>query len=328
MSAPRVAIIGARRRRQGLGPFVAKQLLTAGAEVAGIVGTSPETVAAGVADLRQSLGLELTGATSLRALLETEHVDAVAILTPAETHAEQLAAALDSGLSVLCEKPFVWGTPDDLQTTTELVEAFSHAGLLLHENCQWPFTLPAFDALHPGLREQGPPSRFSMNLGPSVTGPATIGDSLPHAISLLQAIAPATRAELSDVNFSTRDETASELTVSFSWPADAGPVQATVELSQEAEQPRRAGYSIDGHQAARMIRSADYAQFFGDGARLVDVPDPLGQLIAAFVAALEVQMASSDPAAKHGSTPGLRYDMIERMRALTGLAQAYRIPTS
>jgi len=311
-----VAIIGARRRRQGLGPFVADHLVAAGADVVGIVGTSVETVAAAASELHSRCGLTVAGATSLAALLELQPLDAVAILTPAETHAEQLRAALDAGLSVLCEKPFVWGTPDDLATTSEITQAFEAAGLVLRENCQWPFTLPAFDALHPGVRQRGPMSRFRMNLGPSVTGSATIGDSLPHAISLLQALAPAATAELSEIGFSTRDEAATELAVSFVWPADAGPVQATVELSQEAEQPRHAGYSVDGHKAARLIRTADYALFFGDGARLVDVPDPLGQLISLFVA----ELASPND----GSSQARRYDMIERMRALTGLARAYR----
>lgn len=316
MSAPRIAILGARRRRQGLGPFIARQLVAAGAEVPAIVGTSPETVASAVDELARHAQIEVAGTTSLTELLERHPVDAVAILTPAETHAEQLRWALDAGLAVLCEKPFVWGTDDDLATTIELVEGFAAKQLVLRENCQWPFTLPAFDALHPGVRGAGPLRRFDMTLGPSVTGAATIGDSLPHAISLLQALAPATTADPVDVAFSTRQADATELTVSFTWPADSGPVEASIQLTQTGEQPRQAGYSIDGHQARRLIRAHDYAQFFADGARLVDVPDPLAGLVSDFVSEL------SHPV--DDSCNGRRYDMIERMRALTGLARAYR----
>ncbi len=46
MSGPRVGLIGARRKRQGLGPFVARDLRAAGVEVACLLGTSPETARA------------------------------------------------------------------------------------------------------------------------------------------------------------------------------------------------------------------------------------------------------------------------------------------
>ena len=39
-----VLVIGARRRRQGIGEFVARSFAGAGAEVRGIVGTTPQSV--------------------------------------------------------------------------------------------------------------------------------------------------------------------------------------------------------------------------------------------------------------------------------------------
>jgi len=295
---------------------MARHLVAAGAEVPAFVGTSSETIAAAASELAQHAHIEVEGYTSLDELLERHPVDAVAILTPAETHAEQLRLALDRGLSVLCEKPFVWGSDNDLATTIALVESFAAKGLVLRENCQWPYTLPAFDALHPGARSSPAVRRFGMSLAPSVTGAATIADSLPHAVSLLQALTPATVAELRDIRFSTRDSEATELTVRFTWPGDDGPVEASIQLTFAAEQPRIAGYSIDGHQARRLIRASDYAQFFADGPRLVNVPDPLAGLVSEFVS--ELSRPVDDPCR------GRRYDMIERMRALTGLAQAYR----
>ena len=43
MRPPRVGIIGARRRRQGLGPFVARDLRAAGAEIPCFLATRAET---------------------------------------------------------------------------------------------------------------------------------------------------------------------------------------------------------------------------------------------------------------------------------------------
>ena len=58
MSAPRVAVIGARRARQGLGPFVARELRAAGAEVPCFLTTRPETGAQAARDLREQAGVE------------------------------------------------------------------------------------------------------------------------------------------------------------------------------------------------------------------------------------------------------------------------------
>ena len=311
----RVAVIGARRRRQGLGPFVARGLAAAGAEVVACVGTSAETVALAREDLRQLAGLDVAGYTDADQLLAAERLDALAILSPAGTHLPWLERALDAGLHALCEKPLVWERPDALDQARRLVPAFAERGLVLRENCQWPYTLPAFDALHPGLREAGPPSRFSMRLAPASPGPTMIGDALPHAISLLQELAPAAEARLTDIRYSSHAADAEELELAFSWQADHGPVAAEVALRLGPSQPREAGFGVDGHGARRLIRQADYAQFFADGARLVDVPDPLPLLLADFVSACRSPSHEDSAVAAH--------KMVERMSALHQLRAAH-----
>ena len=89
----RVALIGARRVRQGLGPFVARDLLAAGAEVPCFLATSEQTREAAARALREQCGLEARGHLDLDAMLAREALDGLAILTPAECHAENLEAA-------------------------------------------------------------------------------------------------------------------------------------------------------------------------------------------------------------------------------------------
>lgn len=348
--APRIGIIGARRKRQGLGPFVARGLSQAGADVTSFVCTSTETCAAAGADLARLAGVEARAYLSLDALLEHEDVDAVAILSPAERHREHIERALAAGVSVLCEKPLLWGRDDDLDAARRLLRDFAAAGLVLRENCQWPYTLPAFFALHPDARGE-PLTRFAMRLSPASRGVDMIGDALPHALALLDALAfgadaqrdatsaadatstrdaasaadaPSTRDATSsaddaftvdDIHCSTHAADAEALAVRFTWRAGGRPVDVLVELDQGPSQPREAGFAVNGHWAHRLVRVRDYAQFFACGAALVDVPDPLPLLLSDFVAAL------SPDGAPHGPLADRR--IVPRLSALLALRRAF-----
>jgi len=310
-----VALIGARRRRQGLGPFVARQLASHGATVVAHLGTRPETVAAAGEELRSLAGVNSPGYVDFEQLLAEQRPEALAILAPAEHHASWLRRALDHDLAVLCEKPLVWGDDDPAGQARTLVGAFAERGLLLHENCQWPLTIPTWDALFPGAR-QAPPRRFDMTMSPARPGLAMLADSMSHPLSLLQELAPGLGALPTDVRFSSTAQDAAELEVRFSWPAETGPVEATVRFALGPEQPREAGWGLDGRYAQRLIRAHDYAQFLASGARLVDLPDPLGLLVGRFVDALrgDHREDRADAAAR----------MIQRMDALSAMRDAWQ----
>ena len=63
----RVVVIGAHRRRQGIGPHLARFVAKAGARVVGIVGTTSQTVTEALEALA-SLGLALAWLTGARSL--------------------------------------------------------------------------------------------------------------------------------------------------------------------------------------------------------------------------------------------------------------------
>ena len=161
----RVAVIGGRRRRDGLGPFVARDLAAAGAEVTALVATSPESCAEAVQQMQRFAGLEPRTYLHVERLLAEERLDALAVCSPHAAHADALERALDAGLHVLCEKPLVWGDAA-AERGARLAGAFAERGLVLFENCQWPYALPAFERLHPGSLG-GPPRHFAMRLSPN-----------------------------------------------------------------------------------------------------------------------------------------------------------------
>jgi predicted dehydrogenase len=281
---PRVAVVGVRRVRTGLGQFFAKHLVARGAVVPAFVGTRPETVAEGRETLAR-LGIAARGFTRLEDLLAAEPVDALVVATPHETHLAWLERALAANLHVLCEKPLVWGVDGAAARAAEIVRGFGAKGLLLVENCPWPMTLPAFDALHPGARPASPRA-FEMRLSPSAGGVAMLVDSMSHPLSLLQAATGEDEARVEELTFETSDFPAGRLDVSFRFAAGVTRVAALVRLGVVPGQPRPAGYALDGLRAERQVRMSDYSLSFADGGRTVPVPDPMAELVGRFVAAL------------------------------------------
>lgn len=311
-----VAVVGARRVRQGTGEFVARELQRAGCRVTAIVGTSHATLDATRRDLAARHGIEATGWLSLEALLAEESVDAVAICSPPETHERALEACAAARVHVLCEKPLWWGPDLDrapgagpalADRVARLVDRFGEAGKALELNAQWPFTLPSFDALHPG--RAAAPRTFRMWMGPTrEAGPAMVVDSGSHPISMLQAlVGPGT---MQDARVTTLDRDRGRLDVAWRWVHGAGETRAELRLTRHPAPPRPAGYEIDGRVADRRIDAADYSMAFADGERQVPVPDPLVACVRDFARA-----------AAEGRPPARRH-LIEGMTALHGLVAA------
>jgi hypothetical protein len=289
----RVGVVGARRVRQGLGPFVARHLAALGASVPCFLASRAETIP------QTELDLSARGYTDLRRMLAEEKLDALAILSPSETHERYLAAALEAGLHVLCEKPLIWNGAGLAARAGALERDFRTAGLGLRECCQWPYTLPAYRALHP---DAGPVRSFAMKLAPASREPrAMLGDSLPHPLSLLQALAPGP-ARLAGIRCETLAP--GSLRLAFEWRGAGAPVGVEIALVTQERPPREAGYAVNGRWAERRIRADDYALRFADGAREVPVPDPLRALLADFVA---------EPARAPGPEIGERMALLERI---------------
>jgi hypothetical protein len=295
---PRLAINGPRRVHQGLGPFVARDLCAAGAVVAGVLGTSAATSDAAARELADRFGIDARPYVALDALLEREAVDGLVILSPSASHETWLARALEAGLHVLCEKPLVWGGEGIAARAAELVEGFRARRLLLAENCQWPFGLPAFRALHPDLPE-GLPTAFAMHLAPANPGERSLGDSLPHPLSLLQALAPAEAPRLEGIRIASHSATSADLDLAFDYVVPGGRVPCEIRLRQHASIPRPAGFSVGGRRAERHIAMPGYRMELRDGSRCVPLADPLTARVAAFCSELCAVLegrAPTDPA--------------------------------
>lgn len=279
-AGPRVGIVGAGRTRQGLGPFLARWFERGGARIHGVCGRDAGRGRAAAAGLATKLGHDVRAYPDADALARS--VDLLVVACPVEGHLAGLDAALAAGVPCLCEKPLTsWR---DAEAGLERVAAFRRRGLLLAENCQWPFALPALAALHPEALPPGPlhPGLRSleMRLSPSQPGRAMVEDSLSHVLSLLQALVPLPpEARVRDVSREDGRDDATRDVVRFRVVSGARGVDVALHLEVCPEQPRPAWFAVDGVRLDRQI-GADYEISFraADG-RTAKVEDPLAALV-------------------------------------------------
>lgn len=292
----RVLIIGARRRRQGIGEFVARWVADAGAEVCAVVGTSEESAGLARDNLARQYGIQCRAYSDLRRGIADERPDLVAICSPIEAHREHLAIVAEAGVHCLCEKPMWWRRGSDLAGETEaIVDGFSGRGLHLELVTQWPCTLPGFYNLYPEVQSE-PLERFEMLLAPTSTEDQAVVDALPHVLSMLQALAGPGQVKAANAGFESSNREALRLDFEYTTGAPDGDAERTIEaqcrLVTCPERPRPAAYAINGRRADRVIRLPDYVLELeareGEGEpRRVTLEDPLKVLIREVLGRIE-----------------------------------------
>ncbi len=272
-----VAIIGARRARNGIGEYIANYFQKNGAPVVCVLGTTEETSS------RASRSLERYGITArpyhdFVEMVSREDIQAVAIASPAESHLGFLKASLERGLSVFCEKPFLDPSRADLPAGLEDVFGQASAGCkTVAMNSQWPFCLGAYEELC-GVLAPAEVRRFSIRLSPICSGLAMIPDSVPHALSILHAaLGPGT---ISPPAFSGTD---TGMSIEFTYTSAHGSCAVTIALIQEREQPRPFWFGFNDRIARRSIETARYEISFHSGGRRLPVADPLELCVRDFI---------------------------------------------
>lgn len=289
LRAFQVGIVGARRVREGTGPYLAAHIAATGCKVVGVAGQTLAGATEAARDLALHHGLAATAYPSAQALVREAGLDALVIASPDPTHEDLLRLALDARLHVLVEKPLVWsegdgdagaGSGGSVPRGAALVEAFAAADLCLVTNLQWRHALPAYMRLFPDVAPRRA-SRFEMSLSPSVAGLAAVPAAMPHPLSVLDHLFPPSRPGLHDLQVSG---TPDALEIAFRHPGRD--VACLVRLRTTTARPRPASFGFDGSIAHRRVAEPGYRFSLNtaDGARSVPLPDPTAAVVNDFVA--------------------------------------------
>ena len=277
----RVAVVGARRRRQGTGFYLGLACAKLGHEVVAVTTTSDDTLRETLAAFAEH-DIHPQGYTDLDEALADQAVDALFIATPPDAHEAALRAALARRLHVCCEKPLLHPRKADGTERAEwdkLIEDFAAHRLHLHLNTQWPHTLQHFKELYPELelRGQGVAS-FAMSLCPESVGVEMIADAAPHFISMLQTLCG--EGKLEQPRLDMRDD---KLELRLVFAHAHGDTEASLSLKRHSGQPKPAAYAIDGCEARRRIIMPEYTlSLETPGGRRVAMRDPLAASVEDF----------------------------------------------
>ena len=276
----KIALIGGRRKRSGIGAYIANYFHRGGAEVAAVLGTTGQTALEAASVLRH-YGINASPHTDFNRMLQEAQPDAVAIASPASTHFEYLMAAVSAGLHVFCEKPFIWDEEADLRE--QLDRVFSEAErrqATVAMNSQWPFSLPGYEELCGSLRGETVGS-FCVRLSPQCVGREVIVESVPHALSLLYCTCG--EGEISNLTTTAR---ADEMTIYFDYAFDGPGCAVEIRLTSQFKQPRDFSFGFNGKIATRKLDLERYDIFFDYEDKSLKIEDPLDLSVRDFLSAV------------------------------------------
>jgi predicted dehydrogenase len=159
--------------------------------------TSPDWDLVAVCDLDADRARKVVGTrstvevmTSAEKLLARDDIDAVAVATPARSHAPLVLAALDAGKHVVVEKPIA----DRGETARQMVARAAAAGRVLmvdHTFCYTPVVLKMRELIADGaLGELLFIDSVRINLGLVQPDVNVFWDLAPHDLSILDFILP------------------------------------------------------------------------------------------------------------------------------------------
>ncbi len=286
----RVAIIGARRVRHGLGPYLARFAAEAGAELCAVVGTTMESSEEAVRQIESATGQAPAGVTDIEGVVNAS-AEALIIASPHSSHRDWLLVAARHGMHALCEKPLLWGVAQPAQEALRIAELFADKGRLLRTVTQWPYALEAYAELYP--EQAATPISFFMQQPPRTTGFAALLDCLSHPASLLARLPRGASPDAGDEG--ARDPALSAITFLDGGPdatrwnircdLGSGPdaLRVRLVLDSAPDEGRRTTFGFDGDLVTRVVDPSDYSMTLSDGERSIPLPDPTERLVRSFL---------------------------------------------
>ena len=299
----KIGIVGAARRHQGTGPFIARTFSNLGHAVSGIIGTSAQSSAETASTLANEYNINTRGYASLDNLLDEQKIDILAICSPPDTHLDYLEQALNNNLHVFCEKPLWWpnnhcsnlNRQQYEQKIQHLIDTARQHQRIIHTNTQWPYTIRDFYRLYESqlINTSFKLKQFAMNLCPQSSGLQMVVDAASHGLSMLYQLAG--QGDLIDIRVEKSSRTNFDhLIIHFNYVHADGTTQATFGLTNSQESPKPASYQINGLNVDRKVALPDYQIQLQSDSTTMNIIDPLESSIRDFIASIEAGLECDD----------------------------------
>lgn len=303
-----IGIIGAARRHQGTGPFIARTFDQLGHRICGIVGTSLASIDNAAVSLSKQFGISTQGYTDIEELFNQQRLDIVVISSPPDTHLEYLAKSLNHGCHVFCEKPLWWpnskAIPSDLnhyeQSIEQILSLAKKQNLYIHINTQWTYTIKDFIRLHPNAMASGRINQFSMQLSPQSNGVNMLVDAASHGLSMLYQLVGS--GEIDDIKITHQlQDKRQHSFIHFDYNHAEGCVKTELAFIESHEVPKPASYQINNHSVNRIVVLPEYQIQLQSDQQTVDIQDPLNRSINDFLASIDAGLDSDYTALNLGA---------------------------
>ncbi|MDW3095571.1 MAG: Gfo/Idh/MocA family oxidoreductase [Gammaproteobacteria bacterium] len=298
----KIGIVGAARRQQGTGPYIARTFANLGHEICAIVGTSENSSTEAVAYLSSQYGINALGYTSASKMIEQHSLDILVIASPPATHLSYLELGAEKKLHIFCEKPFWWPENEKLdlpnyQKKLEKVIELSKANQrLIHLNTQWPYTLKDFVRLHPYAIIHNEIKQFAMHLSPQSKGVKMLVDAASHGLSMLYQLVGA--GNLNDIKV---EHSPNSVSINFDYDHQRGRTKTKLKFNQSNETPKPASYQINGHEVKRTVSLPEYQIQLQSDQQTISITDPLDASIRDFLASIDAELLSDEDALMLGA---------------------------
>jgi predicted dehydrogenase len=278
----KVSIIGAGRKRNGIGEYIGKYFHKNGAKVISVLGTTEESSHKASVALRR-YGIEANPSTDFYEMVEGERPDAVVIASPSSTHYGYMVNCVDLGFHIFCEKPFVQPGIDDPKSKVEgILEKAREKELTVAMNSQWPFAIKYYKKIC-GEVEIKKSSRFFILMSPFCSGKEMISEAVPHALSLLYVLLG--RGEILDLEVeSVKQE---EMIIRFKYLSGARDCAVLIKLVRREQQPRDFQFGWNGKIVRRSLNLKNYDIYLSYGNKKLKIADPLELSVRDFIEAVE-----------------------------------------
>jgi len=276
-----VSIIGARRRRSGIGEYIGKYFHKNGATITSVMGTTEKTAQDASFGLRK-YGIDSTPYTDFYKMAENENPDTTVIASPPSTHYEYLAKCVDLGLNIFCEKPFVWQETNDMRGIVEhLFEKAGQKNVTVAMNSQWPFSMRYYEELC-GPVDSEKTGTFFIDMSPLSRGREMIPESIPHALSMLYWVFG--DGEIGGLHIEPHE---GKMIMRFTYLSKTGDCDVFINLARREQQPRDFRFGFNDRIVRRILDFGNYDIYFSYEGRRIKIIDPLELSVQDFIKAVK-----------------------------------------